>query len=118
MQAVSIHVVDIANGVVARGMKVEVYRLDGEATRHVVTGTVGFNGVVDGIEGRETLFERGQYELRLHVADYYHQRGTPLPDPPFMDVQVFRFGLANTSQHYHLPVKLTPWGLSCFRGAS
>lgn len=117
MQAVSIHVVDVANGLVARGMKVEVFCLEGGHERHVVTGAVGGNGVVDGFDSRETLFDVGTYELRLHVGDYYRQRGTPLPQPAFMDVQVFRFGLADLSQHYHLPVKLTPWGLSCFRGA-
>ncbi len=117
MQAVSIHVVDVANGLVARGMKVEVYCLEGGKERHVVTGAVGSNGVVDGFDSRETLFDVGTYELRLHVGDYYRQRGTALPQPAFMDVQVFRFGLADLSAHYHLPVKLTPWGLSCFRGA-
>lgn len=117
MQAVSIHVVDVANGVVARGMRVEVHRQAGEGWAHVVAGQVGDNGIVDGIAGRETLFTAGVYELRLHVAAYYRARGTALPEPPFMDVQVFRFGLADTSKHYHLPVKLTPWGLSCFRGA-
>jgi 5-hydroxyisourate hydrolase len=117
MQAVSIHVVDVANGLVARGMRVDVFRRDGDAWHSVVSGTVGANGVVDGIEDRETLFHVGTYELRLHVADYYRKLGTALPDPPFMDVQVFRFGIADTSRHYHLPVKLTPWGLSCFRGA-
>lgn len=117
MQALSIHVVDIANGRVATGMSVEVWHLDGDAGQPVVTGTVGGNGVVDGIEGRETLFGVGRYELRLHVADYYHTLGTALPDPPFIDIAVFRFALSDLSQHYHLPVKLTPWGLSCFRGA-
>ncbi|MBX3653739.1 MAG: hydroxyisourate hydrolase [Ramlibacter sp.] len=117
MQAVSIHVVDIAHGRVARGMKVDVFHLEGTEATHVVTGTVGNNGVVDGLNGHHTLFEVGVYELRLHVGDYYRQLKTPLPSPAFMDVQVFRFGLADLSQHYHLPVKLTPWGLSCFRGA-
>lgn len=116
MQAVSIHVVDIANGRVATGMSVEVWRDDAPA-RHIVTGTVAGNGVVDGIEARETLFEAGTYELRLRVADYYRQLGTALPEPPFIDVAVFRFTLGDLSQHYHLPLKLTPWGLSCFRGA-
>ncbi|MGJ7497129.1 hydroxyisourate hydrolase [Variovorax sp. RT4R15] len=126
MQAVSIHVVDVANGVVATGMRVDIVRADGtpgaaegECWTPLATGKVGRNGVVDGIEGRERLFDVGVYELRLHVADYYRTRGTPsLPQPAFMEVQVFRFGIADASQHYHLPVKLTPWGLSCFRGAA
>jgi 5-hydroxyisourate hydrolase len=122
MQAVSIHVVDVANGVVAVGMRVDIARNDGtrgeECWVPLVTGKVGRNGVVDGIEGRERLFDVGEYALHLHVADYYRARGTPLPQPAFMEVQVFRFGLSDLSQHYHLPVKLTPWGLSCFRGAA
>jgi 5-hydroxyisourate hydrolase len=122
MQAVSIHIVDVANGVVATGMRVDIARQDGAAGSTtwtpVVSGHVGRNGVVDGIEGRERLFDIGVYELRLHVGDYYRDRGTTLPAPAFMDVQVFRFGIADLSQHYHLPVKLTPWGLSCFRGAA
>ncbi|MBT2326546.1 hydroxyisourate hydrolase [Variovorax paradoxus] len=118
MQAVSIHVVDAANGVVAQGMRVDLARREGEGWKDVASGKVGSNGVLDGIEGRESLFEVGSYELRLHVADYYRARGLELPEPAFMGVQVFRFGLADVSQHYHLPVKLTPWGLSCFRGAA
>jgi len=115
MKAVSVHVVDIANGVVARGMRVEIFRVGGNEDI-VMQGTVGNNGLL-----ADTLhsdrFEVGQYELRLHVGDYYRARGTKLPDPMFMDVQLFRFGLSDLNQHYHLPVKLTPWGLSCFRGA-
>ena len=117
MQAISIHVVDIANGRVATGMDVEIWQIQDDAGRHVASGKVGGNGVVDGIEGQETLFDVGTYELRLHVADYYRQLGTVLPEPPFIELALFRFALADMSQHYHLPVKLTPWGLSCFRGA-
>ncbi|RZL63020.1 MAG: hydroxyisourate hydrolase [Variovorax sp.] len=123
MQAVSIHVVDVANGVVAAGMRVDIVRNEGSAAEPrwapVVTGEVGRNGLVD-INGRERLFDVGEYEMRLHVANYYRARPAldPLPEPAFMEVQVFRFGLADLSQHYHLPVKLTPWGLSCFRGAA
>ena len=125
MQAVSIHVVDVANGVVATGMKVEVLRRETGSGRDrseqwmpMVSGTVGRNGVVDGIEAHAQSFEPGVYELRLHVADYYRARGQVLPEPAFMEVQCFRFGVADPAQHYHLPVKLTPWGLSCFRGAA
>lgn len=115
MKAVSVHVVDIANGRVARGMRVQVVRLDNGAAT-ALEGTVGNNGLVEDLQSPD-LFETGTYELRLHVAEYYRKLGTQLPEPPFMDVQVFRFGLSDTAQHYHLPVKLTPWGLSLFRGA-
>lgn len=115
MKPVSVHVVDVANGVVARGMRVEVVRING-ASETMLAGTVGKNGLVEDLQ-RPDLFPVGQYELRLYVGEYYRGIGTKLPEPAFMDVQVFRFGIADTSQHYHLPVKMSPWGLSCFRGA-
>lgn len=115
MKPISVHVVDIANGVVARGMRVEVVSLEQSAAT-VLAGTVGNNGLVEDLENPDRI-PPGSYELRLHVGDYYRERGTPLPDRPFMDVQVFRFGLFDGRQHYHLPVKLSPWGMSLFRGA-
>ena len=115
MKPISIHVVDIANGVVARGMRVEVVNLEGEAIT-VLAGTVGNNGLVEDMVNSDRILP-GNYELRLHVCQYYRERGTALPERPFMDVQVFRFGLSDGRQHYHLPVKLSPWGMSLFRGA-
>ena len=114
MKPISIHVVDIANGVVARGMRVQVVHLEGGQV--VLEGKVGNNGLVEDHDNPDHI-EPGVYELRLHVAQYYRDRGTTLPQPPFMDVQVFRFGLSDETQHYHLPVKLSPWGMSLFRGA-
>jgi 5-hydroxyisourate hydrolase len=102
--------------VVARGMQVEVFSLGGEARAPVLAGSVGHNGLVEDLENPDHIAP-GNYELRLHVGRYYRDRGTTLPQPAFMDVQVFRFGLADDTQHYHLPVKLSPWGMSLFRGA-
>ena len=117
MKPISVHVVDIANGVVARGMCVQVVRLDADGPDAVVLeGEVGNNGLVEDLV-RPDRIPAGTFELRLHVAQYYRDRGTVLPELPFMDVQVFRFGLFDGRQHYHLPVKLSPWGMSLFRGA-
>jgi 5-hydroxyisourate hydrolase len=117
MQTISVHVVDIANGLVAQGMRVELWQLGDGQWSERARGTVGSNGLVAALESVVEPFSVGAYELRLHVAEYYRTRGTTLPEPAFMDVQLFRFAIADTSRHYHLPVKLTPWGLSCFRGA-
>ena len=116
MKPISVHVVDIANGVVARGMRVQVVSLHGDTTETVLEGTVGNNGLVEDLQNPDHI-PPGTYELRLHVAQYYRDRGVTLPTPAFMDVQVFRFGLSDETQHYHLPVKLSPWGMSLFRGA-
>ena len=116
MKPISVHVVDIANGVVARGMRVQIVSLANQDMQVVLEGTVGNNGLVEDLENPDRI-EPGIFELRLHVGQYYRDRGTILPTPPFMDVQVFRFGLSDETQHYHLPVKLSPWGMSLFRGA-
>jgi len=116
MPGISIHVVDVARGVVASGMRVEVHAL--APGRIVVTdAAVSSTGVVDGA-GLAERFEPGQYEVRLHVAAFYRQAGLALPGVPFLDVATFRFGIADPAQHYHLPFKLTPWGYSCFRGGA
>jgi 5-hydroxyisourate hydrolase len=114
MKPISVHVVDIANGVVARGMRVQIVTVEGAQT--VLEGMVGNNGLVEDLQNPDHI-GIGTYELRLHVGQYYRDRGTTLPTPAFVDVQVFRFGLSDETQHYHLPVKLSPWGMSLFRGA-
>jgi 5-hydroxyisourate hydrolase len=115
MPGISIHVVDVARGVVAAGMRVELRRLDPAHT--VAAGAIGANGLLDE-PALAARFAPGEYEAVFHVAEYYRAAGVPLPALPFMNVVTYRFGLAEPQQHYHLPMKLTPWGLSCFRGGA
>lgn len=114
MKALSLHVVDVANGRPAAGLHLEVACLVGDEWISMLSGTVAANGEFQEIEVSSATFDIGQYEVRLHVAAYYRGQGMTLPAPPFMDVQVYRFGLADLQRHYHLPLKFTPWGLSCF----
>ena len=58
----------------------------------------------------------GFYEAVFHVAEFYRDAGIAQAGVPFFDVVTYRFGVADPLQHYHLPMKLTPWGYSCFRG--
>jgi 5-hydroxyisourate hydrolase len=60
----------------------------------------------------------GYYEAVFHVADYYRAAGVPLPALPFLDLVTYRFAVGDTKSHYHLPMKVTPWGYSCFRGGA
>ena len=110
MPGVSIHVVDVSRGVVAAGMRIELVR-DGEP---IAIGETSSKGL---LEVSETL-QADSYEAIFHVADWYRAQKVPLPDVPFLDVVVFRFGIADPQQHYHLPFKCTPWGYSCFRGGA
>jgi len=116
MPGLSIHVVDVSRGVVAGGMRVEVFAASPQR-RAVAAGTLNSKGQLDD-PALSAEFSPGRYEAVLHVADYYHAEGIALPSVPFLGVVHYEFGIANTDQHYHLPFKVTPWGYSCFRGGA
>jgi 5-hydroxyisourate hydrolase len=118
MPGISIHVVDVSRGVVATGMKVEL--LAGgkdEGYRLIASGHISPNGLLAD-PALEQKFEPGFYEARFHVAEFYRAATGASPKTPFLDVVLYRFGLADPVAHYHLPMKCTPWGYSCFRGGA
>jgi 5-hydroxyisourate hydrolase len=59
----------------------------------------------------------GMYELVFHAGDYFREAGIELADPPFLDRVVVRFGIASPEQHYHVPLLLSPYGYSTYRGS-
>jgi 5-hydroxyisourate hydrolase len=114
---VSIHVVDVSRGVVAAGMRVEVYAAS--LPRELIcAGVINAKGVLDEPALISKAMVPGYYEAVFHVATYYLNTVAELPDQPFLDIVTYRFGIADMMQHYHLPMKLTPWGYSCFRGGA
>jgi 5-hydroxyisourate hydrolase len=81
------------------------------------SGPVAADGQVDHPMVRGTGVKTGVHEVLLHVADFYRQRGLLQPqDAAFLDVAAFRFTVCNLDEHYHLPFKVSPWGLSIWRG--
>ncbi|QEY62641.1 hydroxyisourate hydrolase [Metapseudomonas lalkuanensis] len=115
---ISIHVVDVASGSVAEGLEVRLERLEGADRELVCAGRIGGNGLLTELAGLAERCRPGVYEARLRVADFYRARGMQLPEPPFLDELAYRFGIGEAAQHYHLPFKLTAWGVSCFRGGA
>jgi 5-hydroxyisourate hydrolase len=116
LPGLSIHAVDVARGIVAAGMLVEVFALpEGEGRRLVARGPLSTKGTLDDTALAAT-FTPGCYEAVFHVGAYYRDAGLSLPLVPFLDVVSYRFGISEPQQHYHLPFKFTPWGYSCFRG--
>jgi 5-hydroxyisourate hydrolase len=114
----SIHVVDVSRGIVAAGMKVEVFALAvGGGRRLIAAGALSVKGTLDDA-ALDAVLSAGAYEAVFHVAAYYRDAGVPMPSIPFLDVVSYRFGIADPRQHYHLPMKCTPWGYSCFRGGA
>lgn len=116
MGRLTTHVLDTASGKPAAGLKIELYLLDG-GTVHLKTITTNADGRADGplLEGAALL--QGHYELRFHAGEYLRKTGAELPEPAFLDVIPIRFGIANASQHYHVPLLLSPYGYSTYRGS-
>ena len=118
MPGVSIHVVDVSRGVVAAGMRVNLFRINPDGSRTLVaSGPIAASGVL-AEPALAQRFEPGTYAACFAVADYYRAVGVVLPAEPFLDVVDYRFGIADANAHYHLPFKCTPWGYSCFRGGA
>ena len=115
MPGISIHVVDVSRGVVASGMQVELHALG--QPRLIAKARVAASGLVEEAALGE-VFAPGEYEAVFDVGAYYREEGVALPEVPFLGRVVYRFGIADSAQHYHLPFKVTPWGYSCFRGGA
>ena len=114
MPGVSIHVVDVSRGLVARGMRVTLSATT--PPRVIADGTISAQGLL-GVPALAARFEAGMYEAAFHVGAYYADAGIG-PEIPCLDVVTYRFGIADPEQHIHLPFKCTPWGYSCFRGGA
>jgi 5-hydroxyisourate hydrolase len=111
---ISVHVVDVTRGLPAEGMKVELFQLG--RTEPIAAGLLSHQGTLDHpiVQGEQV--EPGIYEAIFHIGAFYRRLAYPLPDRPFLDVVPFRFGVNAIEQHYHLPLKVSPWGFSLFRG--
>ncbi|MGI8650250.1 MAG: hydroxyisourate hydrolase [Rubrobacter sp.] len=107
------HVLDTANGVPARGMRIELFRLeDGESVRLRST-TTDSDGRTDAPLLPAEKFEVGTYELVFHVGEYF-ERGEELP---FLAEVPVRFGISDAGLHYHVPLLCSPWAYSTYRGS-
>ena len=114
---ISIHAVDIARGVPADGLRVHLWRIDG-GRKEVASGNCAQSGLLLHPVADGTGVERGMYEIEFDVGFYYRKNGVSVPDPSFLEVAVFRFGIDKVTEHFHLPFKFTPWGFSLFRGGA
>jgi len=115
---ISIHVIDVTRGEPARAMAVAVYRCEPDGARVPVGGgTIGEAGLLDDAAlGRGDDVGAGCYEVELAAGDYFRRHGLESGIPAFQETVLFRFHLLDANEHAHLPVKLSPWGLSIWRG--
>ncbi|WP_415919294.1 hydroxyisourate hydrolase [Tateyamaria sp. SN6-1] len=110
------HVLDTARGVPAKGLKIELFRIDGDARTALKTLVTNDDGRTDEQILPADQFATGTYELVFHAGAYLDASGTPPEDPRFLDVIPIRFGMSEAS-HYHVPLLLSPFGYSTYRGS-
>ena len=116
MTKLTTHVLDIYSGKPGKGIKVDLYHLlDGKREK--------LNSVILNNDGRAekpliegTNFKEGQYEIIFFVGDYF-KKITETPKIPFLDDIIIRFGISNSKEHYHVPLLVSPWSYSTYRGS-
>lgn len=117
MGHLSTHVLDTANGCPAAGMQVTLQRLDGDRTTTLQTVTLNSDGRSDGPLLDAAAMATGRYRLLFEVAPYFRRRGAALPDPAFIDTVQLDFGIADATGRYHVPLLVSPWSYSTYRGS-
>ena len=115
MTKLTTHCLDTFSGRPAKGVKVDVYLVSGKREK--------LNSIVLNNNGRSekplvegTNFKEGQYELVFFVGDYF-RKITDLPATLFLNEIVIKFGVSNSKEHYHVPLLVTPWSYSTYRGS-
>ena len=102
-----------AKGMIAK----QPFRIDGDRVEQVGDYRTDADGRTDGQLLDAASFRTGRYELRFHVAGYFRALGVVLPDPAFLDVVTVAFGIAEADGNYHVPLLVSPWAYSTYRGS-
>ena len=114
----STHVLDTMQGRPAAGMAVALYATGPEGARclkHFVLNQDGRNP--DGLLLNAEQLQRGTYRLVFDVAGYFKVSGVIMPEPNFLNQVSLDFGVASPEQHYHVPLLVSPWSYSTYRGS-
>jgi 5-hydroxyisourate hydrolase len=124
MGRLTTHVLDTALGQPAGGVRVALHRVESESTRQsagtgtlVVSATTNADGRVHPALLEGEAMQAGRYRLTFHMAAYFRAAGLALTDPPFLDEIVIPFGIADPGAHYHVPLLVSPWSFSTYRGS-
>ena len=114
------HILDTSNGVPARGVAISLFwrgeQGDAEATL-ISTHTTNHDGRCDGPLLDGDAFKKGVYELIFEIGAYFEAKGAKTPTTPFLDDVIVRFGISDSDEHYHVPLLVSPYGYSTYRGS-
>ncbi len=116
MGKLTTHVLDTSAGVPGSGIRVRVFRVDGDQREFVTEVMTNSDGRCDQPLLQGDSFVPGVLELEFAAGDYF-RKTTDLPSQPFLDNVVLRFGIDNADQHYHVPLLVSPYAYSTYRGS-
>ncbi|WP_426147872.1 hydroxyisourate hydrolase [Polaromonas sp. DSR2-3-2] len=118
MGHLSTHVLDTMHGCPAAGMKVTLQRIDGAQIATLKEVVLNQDGRSDGGPLLDAAsMAAGRYRLLFEVGAYFRARGVALPEPAFIDAVPVDFGMADAEGHYHVPLLVSPWTYSTYRGS-
>ncbi len=113
----STHVLDNVTGKPAAGVRLELFEIGKSASGLLVETVTNHDGRTDSPLASGGPLRIGTYELHFHAADYFNKQNIATADPPFLDKVTIRFGIAEPEGHYHVPLLITPWSYSTYRGS-
>ena len=117
MTKLTTHVLDVYSGKPGKGIRVDLYYYQNDDQKSKINSIVLNNdgrsekALIEGVD-----FKKGKYELIFFVGDYF-KKITEISKIPFLDDVVVKFGISNTKEHYHVPLLVSPWSYSTYRGS-
>ena len=117
MAKISTHVLDTSRGAPAQGVSIDLHHVRGDERRLVSSAVTNADGRTDAPLISGDRLDPGIYELTFHTRDYFTSAGVPLTNPPFFGDIVIRVGIADPNGNYHVPLLLSPYGYSTYRGS-
>ena len=111
------HVLDTARGIPAEGIKISLYRVSGNSHKKIAEAVTNADGRTDEPILPVKKFKEGTYELIFFTGDYLRETGQVTDEPLFLDGIPIRFGVSDPEAHYHVPLLLSPFGYSTYRGS-
>ncbi|USG62278.1 hydroxyisourate hydrolase [Sneathiella marina] len=117
MGKLTTHILDTSAGKPGKDIRIDLFAVNAGKHVHLKTVTTNEDGRCDAplLEGEE--LRTGQYELVFHAGDYFENSGIVTPSPRFLDDIVLRFGVSSADEHYHVPLLVSPYSYSTYRGS-
>lgn len=117
MGRLTTHVLDTSRGCPGKGIRIDIFRINGDERIRLGEAVTNDDGRCDTPLLEGDAFTSGEYELVFHAGDYLRAQGVEASEPRFLDRIPLRFGVADDSEHYHVPLLVSPYSYSTYRGS-